>query len=89
MNEVVYAVAMGQLCAAGLLALTRIVRARSSLADRVIGLDLLLVTIGSGVALFAAHTGDAVFFEIVVAAALLGFVTTATVARFVERRGAR
>lgn len=88
MNDVVFAIAMGELCAAGLLALTRIVRMRSSLADRVIGLDVLLVTIGSGIALFAAHSGDSTFFKIVVAASLLGFVTTATVARFVERRGA-
>lgn len=89
MNDVVVAIALGQLCAAGLLAVARIVRSRSSLADRVIGLDLLLVTMGCGIAVFAASEGYRVFYDVVVAASLLGFVTTVTVARFVERRGPR
>lgn len=76
------------LCVAGLLCVTRLVRG-SSLADRVIALDSLLVTIVSGVAVQAARSGRGTFLDVLVVAALIAFIGTVTVARFIEHRGAR
>lgn len=80
-------VALGALTAAGMLCLLRLVR-RGSLADRIVALDSLLWVVVSGIAVQAARTGDGTYLDVLVVAALLGFVGTATVARFIERRGA-
>jgi multisubunit Na+/H+ antiporter MnhF subunit len=79
-------IALGALALAGLLAVGRIVRSDSTLADRAVGLDLLLVTIVSGVAVQAARTGDGLYFDLLVVTGLLGFVSTVVTARYVERR---
>jgi multicomponent Na+:H+ antiporter subunit F len=60
-----------------------------SLADRILGLDSLLIVIVSGIAVQAARTGDGTFLDVLVVAALIAFIGTLTVARFIERRGAR
>lgn len=87
MNTVA-AIAFGGLAIAAALAGTRLVRSRS-VADAVVALDLLLLVVVSGVAVDAARTGDGTYLDAQVVAALLGFVGTVTVARFIERRGAR
>jgi multisubunit Na+/H+ antiporter MnhF subunit len=46
------------------------------------------VVIVSGIAVHAARTGEGLYLDVLVVAALLGFVSTVTVARFIERRGA-
>jgi multicomponent Na+:H+ antiporter subunit F len=76
------------LAAAALLCVLRLVRG-SSLADRVIALDSLLIVIVSGVAVQAARTRTGTFLDLLVVAALIAFIGTVTVARFIERRGAR
>lgn len=55
--------------------------------DRIVALDNLLYVVVIGVAVAAATTGRGDFLGVLVAVALLAFVGTATVARFVERRG--
>jgi multisubunit Na+/H+ antiporter MnhF subunit len=58
-----------------------------SLADRVIGIDGLLVVGVSAIALRAMQTGDGAFLPVAVVATLVGFVGTAVVARFIEGQG--
>lgn len=84
---VVYALSFGGLVLAALLCVVRLVRG-SSVADRIVALDLLLVVTVSGIAVTAAATGSGAFLDALVVAALLGFIGTITVARFMERRGA-
>lgn len=73
--------------AAGL-ATVRVATARS-LADRVIALDLLVVLAMIAIAADAARRGRGDFLDVLVVIALLGFLATISVARFIERRGAR
>ncbi|MFN0091344.1 MAG: monovalent cation/H+ antiporter complex subunit F [Acidimicrobiales bacterium] len=80
------AVALAALGAAALLCIGRIVRPGSTLVDRAVGLDLLLVTIVAGIAVLAARTGSGVFLDLLVITGLLGFVSTVVTARFVESR---
>jgi multicomponent Na+:H+ antiporter subunit F len=62
---------------------------RPSLADRIVALDLLLLILVAGIAVDAAWSADGTFLDVHVVAALLGFVSTVTAARFIEQRGAR
>jgi multicomponent Na+:H+ antiporter subunit F len=84
--SVVVAVCLGGLCLAALLCLVRLVLG-PSVPDRIVALDALLYVVVSGIAVGAAVTRDGSFLAVLVAVALLGFVGTVTVARFVERRG--
>ena len=60
-----------------------------SLADRVIALDSLLIVVASGVGVDAARPGRGTFLDVLLVVALVAFIGTTTVARFIERRGAR
>lgn len=80
-------VALAALSVAALLCVLRLIRP-GSLADRIVALDLLLVVVVSGIAILAARTGRGSYLDVLVVAALLGFVGTVTVGRFIERRGA-
>lgn len=84
---VVTAIAFAVLGLSALLCLARLVRGRS-VADRIVALDLLLVLTVSGIAVTVIATGSGVFLDVLVVAALLGFIGTVTVARYMERRGA-
>lgn len=83
---VVVAVCFVALSVAALLCLVRLI-AGPSVPDRIVALDSLLYVVVSGIAVGAAATRDGSFLAVLVAVALLGFVGTVTVARFVERRG--
>lgn len=83
---VVVAVCFVALSVAALLCLVRLI-AGPSVPDRIVALDSLLHVVVSGIAVGAAATRDGSFLAVLVAVALLGFVGTVTVARFVERRG--
>lgn len=85
--NVVTGIAFGVLLVSALLAVVRLVRG-SSVADRIVALDLLLVIIVSGIAVATVATRSGVFLDVLVVAALLGFLGTVTVARYMERRGA-
>ena len=73
---------------AGLLAVVRLVLG-PSVPDRIVALDNLLLVVVAGIAVGAAVTGKGDFLGVLVAVALLGFVGSVTVGRFVERRGGR
>ena len=75
------------LVAAGVLCAARVLR-RSSLPDRLVALDLLLLIIVLGVAVLTFATESLHYLDLLVVVSLLGFVGTVTVARFIERRGA-
>lgn len=83
----VSALVMAMTAAAAVLCLVRLIRGRS-LADRIVALDTLLITIVLGLAVLAARTGEDTYLDAMVVAALLGFTGTSLVARFIERRGA-
>lgn len=81
-------IVLALLAIAGLLCLVRLLRG-VSLTDRIVALDTLLVVIVSGIAVQAARTGNDAYLDVMVVAALLGFMGTALVSRFIEGRGAR
>lgn len=85
MTTVVTACFVG-LAIAALLVVVRLVRG-PSVPDRIVALDTLLQVVVAGIAVAAALTRDGSYLALLVAVALLGFVGSITVARFVERRG--
>ncbi len=58
-----------------------------NIADRVVALDGLLVTIVAGVLVNAASTDSSLSVDTVLVVALLGFVATGVLARYIEQRG--
>lgn len=58
-----------------------------SLADRVVAIDGLVVTIVAGVLLASAQERTPLFLDVAVVVAVVGFLATAAAARFIERRG--
>lgn len=74
---------------AAVLNVARIIRPNSGLPDRALGLDTLLVSIVSGSAVLAARTGTTIYLDLIVATSLLGFLSTVTLARFIETRTTR
>ena len=85
--SVVFTVCFAGLALAALLVLLRLLLG-PSVPDRIVALDTLLQVVVAGIAVTAAVSDDGSFLAVLVAVALLGFVGSVTVARFVERRGA-
>ena len=85
---VVYAICGVMLAIAAILCLVRLVRG-SSLADRIIALDALLIVVAIGIGVETARTGQGTYLEALLVVALIAFIGTTTVARFIERRGSR
>lgn len=56
-----------------------------SLADRVVALDMMTVSIVAFCALFAIKSGTPVFLDVAIALALIGFLATVALARYAER----
>jgi len=71
---------------AAVLFIARLLRG-PSLADRAISVDAFVSTIVLGVTIAAARPGSGVIESTVLIVALGGFVGTAILARFIERRG--
>lgn len=88
MFDVALVIAFAILMLSAALCAARIVLS-PSLADRVIALDLLVVIALIAIAGDAARRGSGDFLDVLVVVALLGFLATVSVARFIERRGAR
>lgn len=80
------AAALVLIALAAVLCLARLLRP-ASLPDRVIALDALLLCIVAGLAIAASGDPDAPYLDVLVVVALVGFVGTLAVARFIERRG--
>lgn len=85
---IVLAICAIMLAAAALLCLLRLVRG-VSLADRIMALDALLIVVVIGIGVDAARTGQGTYLEALLVVALIAFIGTTTVARFIERRGSR
>lgn len=83
------AIALAMIAVAATLNALRIVRRDSTLGDRALGLDTLLVSVVSGGAVLAARSGLDVYLDLIVATSLLGFLSTVTMARFMEARASR
>ncbi len=69
---------------AGLVALVRVVRG-PSLADRIIGLDLLLLLLAGGIAT-TGHPEEDLLAPVLIVVTLIAFAGTIIVARFIEWR---
>lgn len=59
-----------------------------SIADRVVAADLLLTFLVMAAAVLSARTGRGSSLEVMLVVSVVGFLGTAMVARFIERRGA-
>ena len=68
-----------------LLALVRLLRG-PSLPDRILALDTLFVSAIAQLVLFGMHLGTAVYFEAALVIAMLGFVGTVVLSKYVLRR---
>ncbi|MEM9033154.1 MAG: monovalent cation/H+ antiporter complex subunit F [Actinomycetota bacterium] len=86
--EVLDVIAMAMLAVAGVLGVWRVVR-EGSVADKLLGADLLTVIVVGGVAVGAGVTSSPLFLDVIVLVAALGFLAAVTVARYIEKRGAR
>lgn len=86
MIESAATIALGILAAAAALFLVRMATVRS-LADRMVALDAALIAIVCGIAVNTARTGEDTYLNVMVVTALLAFVGTALVARYISRRG--
>ena len=84
MLEVVIPVAMGMLAMAMLLNLWRIVRG-PTITDRVIGLDTLYINAIALLAMLGIFYRDDVYFEAAVLIAMMGFVGTLALCKYLLR----
>jgi multicomponent Na+:H+ antiporter subunit F len=84
---IVVTTCLGILILAGALALARVVRPRTSVAERIVALDLVLLIVVLGIGVFSIGRDTGAYLDVLVVVSLLGFVGTITVARFIERRG--
>ena len=58
----------------------------TTLADRLIALDLLLVALMTGIVVDAAHRDSTTWLNLLVVIAIIGFTATVAVSRFMEQR---
>lgn len=86
--SVVAGVSLTMLFASAALCFRRLARGRS-IADRIVALDTLLLVLVIGVATEAAWRRRGIYVDALLVVALVAFVGTVTVARYIERRGAR
>lgn len=77
-------IAYAGLVFAGALAIFRLVTG-PTIADRMIALDLLLVSLMTGIVVDATYRNDTTLLNLLVVIAIIGFTATVAVARFMER----
>ena len=73
----------GALTVAAVLSVARGLRS-GTIADRTLGLDLVVIVLAAAITVRAARTGETFFLPVVTVVALLAFVATVTIARFLE-----
>ncbi|GEM30021.1 putative cation antiporter subunit [Nocardia neocaledoniensis NBRC 108232] len=78
----VVAVIAGVLLTAAAVITSYRVLAGPSTLDRVVGIDSLMAIAASGLAVWAAYSGDTTVIPAIVALALVGFLGSAAVSRF-------
>jgi len=85
-NILIWSVAVAQvlLCLAAGCAMVRLVRGPRA-QDRVLGLDTLYVNAMLLLVTFGIRTGSTLYFEAALIIALLGFVSTVAIAKFLMR----
>lgn len=81
----VFTITLVLLCAAGFLILVRLLLGPSTL-DRIVAVDVFVILIVAGAAVYVAAYRDGSNIPLLAAVALLGFVGSATAARLAERR---
>lgn len=74
------------LAVAGLLTTAHVIRARN-LADRAVGVDMLVAIVLNGLAVSIAVTQDALVAALLLIIGLLAFLGSVTIARYIEERG--
>ena len=79
-------VAIGMLALACAINFARAIR-RGTIVDRAIALDGVVASVICGIAIAAVRIGNGGLIDITLVGGLLGFLTLATVARYVGRRG--
>ena len=84
----IVAVAYAALSLAAAFALVRLV-VGPTLADRVIALDVLLVSLMVAIAVDAANRDDVTWLNLLVVIAIIGFTATVAVTRYIERNAGR
>ena len=57
-----------------------------TLADRVVSLDMMTISIMAFCGLYAIFAGTTAFLDVAIVVALIGFLATVALARFAERR---
>ena len=77
--------ALAILAVAAVVGVARVVR-RSSLGDRAVALDTLTAVITCALLIGASHVDDGLMLDLAVVLGLMGFLTSVTVARFIESR---
>lgn len=70
-------------CLTGGCAAVRLLRG-PTLADRVVALDVILISLMGGIALHAASTGATTYLDLLVVIAIVGFTATVAASRFIE-----
>ena len=81
-------IAFVMVMAAVILAMVRLIKG-PSLPDRVVALDTMTVLIVAFCGLYALESGSSAFLDVAVVLALIGFLATVALARFVERKRKR
>lgn len=84
MNTVTW-VALAILVVAGVIGVARVI-IRGSLGDRAVAFDMLGAIVSSAVLVAVARDGDGILLDLAIVLGLIGFLTSITVARFLESR---
>ena len=82
------AVVLAAFALTGACATIRLLRG-PTLADRVIALDVALISLMGAIAAQAATSGSTVYLELLVVIAIVGFTATVAATRFIEREDGR
>lgn len=77
-------IAYSGLILAAACAIYRVLRG-PTLADRVIALDVALVSLMVAIAIDAAHRDDTTWLNLLIVIAIIGFTATVAITRFMER----
>jgi len=78
-------VALLILALAGVIGVARVI-VRGTLGDRAVAFDMLGAIVSCGVLVAVADSGDGLLLDLAIVLGLLGFLTSVTVARFIESR---
>lgn len=78
-------VALSILAVAAVVGVFRVI-IRGTLGDRAVAFDMLGAVVSCGVLVAVAGDGDGLLLDLAIVLGLLGFLTSVTVARFIESR---